>query len=292
MDLQEYFKRRIAVINEALDNLLPTENIQPSQLHSAMRYSIFAGGKRVRPILFMAACEALGEDWQPLMPFACALEMIHTYSLIHDDLPCMDNDDLRRGRPTCHKVYSESTALLAGDALLTQAFNVLAELKAQPLRIVKVIGLLGTSAGSLGMVGGQVLDLESENKHILPELMKTIHSKKTGALFNVSVVSAAILSGADNEKLHALHCYAENIGVAFQIVDDILDVVGDEKLIGKPVGSDERNQKATYPALFGLEKSRELAEEAITNALEAISIFNKKAEALQSIAKFILSRDH
>lgn len=292
MDLQEYFQRRIAVINVALDNLLPAEDTQPSIVHSAMRYSIFAGGKRVRPILFMAACEALGEDWQPLMPFASALEMIHTYSLIHDDLPCMDNDDLRRGRPTCHKIYSEATALLAGDALLTQAFTVLAELNVQPDRIVKALGLLGTSAGSLGMVGGQVLDLESENKHISPELMKTIHSKKTGALFNVSVVSAAILAGADNEKLHALHSYAENIGVAFQIVDDILDVVGDENLIGKPVGSDVRNQKATYPTLFGLKKSRELAEEAINKAIEAIAVFGEKAEALQSIAIFILNRDH
>jgi geranylgeranyl diphosphate synthase type II len=182
--------------------------------------------------------------------------------------------------------------LLAGDALLTQAFNVLAELNVQPERIVKVLGLLGTSAGSLGMVGGQVLDLESENHKISPELMKTIHSKKTGALFNVSVVGAAILAGVDNEKLHALQDYAENIGVAFQIVDDILDVIGDENLIGKPVGSDERNQKATYPALFGLEKSRQLAEEAIANSLEALAIFGEKAEALQCIAKFILSRDH
>ena len=292
MDLQEYFKRRIVTINEALDNLLPAENVPPSQVHSAMRYSIFAGGKRVRPILFMAACEALGEDWHPLMPFACALEMIHTYSLIHDDLPCMDDDDLRRGHPTCHKIYTESTALLAGDALLTQAFTILTELKAQPDRVVKAIGLLGASAGSLGMVGGQVIDLECENKKITPELMKTIHSKKTGALFNVSIVGAAILTGTDNIKLQALQIYAENIGVAFQIVDDILDVVGDEKLIGKPVGSDERNQKATYPVLFGLENSRKMAKEAIDNALKAIGIFSEKAEALQSIAQFILNRDH
>lgn len=292
MDLKEYFHVRIDTVNQALADLLPCEEQEPQQLHQAMRYSVFAGGKRLRPILFIATCEALGQDWLPILPYACALEMIHTYSLIHDDLPCMDNDDLRRGRPTCHKVYGEATALLAGDALLTHAFTIFAKVKAKPEHVIGAMGLLGEAAGCAGMVGGQKLDLENEGKKISAELMQRIHAKKTGALFSASIVGAAKLSGAEHEHLHALRNFAENIGIAFQIVDDILDVVGDEAVLGKPVGSDIKNEKATYPALFGLENARKMAEERVTVAIEEIAKFGEKAAALREIALYVLNRDH
>lgn len=292
MNLQEYFNVRIDIINEALLKILPDEKVEPSELHAAMRYSIFAGGKRLRPVLFIAASEALDSNWKPYLPYACAVEMIHTYSLIHDDLPCMDDDDLRRGRATCHKVYGEATALLAGDALLTAAFAILPDIQAHPQGVLSALRLLGNSAGSMGMVGGQVLDLASEGKRISPELMQTIHANKTGALFSAAIVGAAALSCADEKKTKSLQNYANKLGVAFQIVDDILDIVGEEALIGKPVGSDEKNLKATYPALFGLENSRKMAQDTIEQAIEAVEIFGDKGQALKEIALFILNRNH
>ena len=292
MDLKRYFDERINVINKSLDELLPSESTEPSKLHGAMRYSVFAGGKRLRPVLFMAACEVLGRDWKGLLPYACALEMIHTYSLIHDDLPCMDDDDLRRGRATCHKVYDEATALLAGDALLTHAFYILAKVSAEPSGILASLNLLGEASGSLGMVGGQVLDLESEGKLITPQLMQEIHSKKTGALFRAAIVAAGLLSEAADTELAALEKYAINLGVAFQIVDDVLDVIGDQDLLGKPVGSDEKNAKSTYPAMFGLEEAQRMAQNAIDQAKNALEIFGAKAQPLLEIADFILHRDH
>jgi geranylgeranyl diphosphate synthase type II len=294
LNLETYISERVTQIDSALDHYLPTAERLPASLHQAMRYSVFAGGKRIRPLLMIAACEAVGGSIKSVLPAACAMEMIHTYSLIHDDLPAMDDDDYRRGRLTNHKVFGEATAILAGDALLTQAFILLAGVvpdsgssTADHLRVLQIIA---TAAGSLGMVGGQVVDMESETKPVELPVIEYIHTHKTGALILASLQTGAILGGADNQALAAMTRYGECAGLAFQIADDILDIVGDQSLLGKDVGSDVHRGKATYPALIGLVESRRRAEELRDMAIDALAPLGREAEPLRSLVSFIVDR--
>jgi geranylgeranyl diphosphate synthase type II len=294
MNLKEYIKDRCAIIDTALDKFLPPEDELPASLHSAMRYSIFAGGKRIRPVLLLAACDAVGGDPEAAMPAACAMEMIHTYSLIHDDLPAMDDDDFRRGRPTNHKVYGEAVAILAGDALLTEAFVLLSNpehLKSDAAKMLAVIREIAFCAGSHGMVGGQVVDMESEGKNDIDlATVQYIHTHKTGALMKAAVKAGAILGGASNEELAALTRYGEAIGLAFQIADDILDIEGTTEEIGKDAGSDQARGKATYPAVIGLTASKSRATELVEMALSSLESFNHNADPLREIAHYIVAR--
>lgn len=286
---------RSKVIDQELDKYLHVPEEQPPVIHQAMRYSIFAGGKRLRPILVIAAAEAVGGKAGQVIPTACAMEMIHTYSLIHDDLPAMDNDDYRRGRLTSHKVYGEAVAVLAGDALLTGAFELMArndEVAGIPSQAVsRVIREVAVAAGSRGMIGGQVVDMENEKKVIDADTLQYIHAHKTAALFRAALRAGAILAGADDRQLKALTDYADFMGLAFQITDDILDVEGSQEVTGKPVGSDERRGKSTYPALFGLEESKRQAQEAVNRAVDALHIFGAEADILRNIARYLLLRD-
>ena len=260
-------------------------------LEKAMEYSLMAGGKRLRPVLLMAAADAVGKDGAAFLTTGCAIEMIHTYSLIHDDLPAMDNDDYRRGKPTNHKVFGDGIAVLAGDALLTLAFEVMLRQEgAAPETLVTVVSEMSRAAGPYGMVGGQVLDLEGEGRRLDLAALRKIHMGKTGALFCAAIRSGAILAGAKEEELAALTLYAERFGLAFQITDDILDVTGDEAAIGKPVGSDVRNEKATYVTLTSLEEAKKLAEDAVDEAVEALDIFGERAAFLRDLALFLLGR--
>jgi geranylgeranyl diphosphate synthase type II len=294
MDLKAYLKEKAERINQALEKYLPEEEIIPRNLHQAMRYSVMAGGKRIRPALMMAACEAAGGDAEKVVPVACAMEMIHTYSLIHDDLPAMDDDDFRRGRPTCHKVFGEAMAVLAGDALLTEAFVLLsapATVSGLPEgTLQRIIQIIARNAGSFGMVGGQAVDIESEGKVIDPPTLDYIHTHKTGALILASVQAGALAGGADAAVFDALSHYGQAVGLAFQVADDILDVVGDEKLLGKKVGVDEARGKATYPALFGLPEARRRAAELRDMALAALEPLPAAAEPLRQIARYIVDR--
>jgi len=293
MNLPAYLADRRQMVDFALDRLLPPVTSTPEKLHEAIRYSMLAPGKRLRPILVLAGAEAVGKSPDSVMPTACALECIHVFSLIHDDLPCMDNDDYRRGRLTNHKVYGEAMAMLAGDALLTLAFELVADNAAEiaPDRIVQALKLISNATGTWGMVGGQVVDIESEGKQIGIDTLEYIHSHKTGALLTASSVSGALLSGATDDQIACLQSYGKSIGLAFQIADDILDIVGDEQKIGKPVGSDEGNDKATYPKLFGLEESRQMAQNEVNNAVAALHGFGEPAEPLRAIARYIIERD-
>ncbi|OGR34931.1 MAG: polyprenyl synthetase [Desulfuromonadales bacterium GWD2_61_12] len=294
MDLSNYLTERTALVDAALDRFLPREEILPARLHQAMRYSVFAGGKRIRPILMIAACEAVGGEAAQVIPAACAMEMIHTYSLIHDDLPAMDDDDYRRGRLTNHKVYGEATAILAGDALLTQAFGLLADataLEQVPAHVrLQVIGTIAVAAGSFGMVGGQVVDMESEGHDFDLPTLEYIHTHKTGALILASITTGALIGGASAEAARALERYGAAVGLAFQIADDILDIVGDQATIGKDVGSDEERGKATYPALLGLSEARGRARELRDTALSALAPLGDRGERLKQIAHFIIDR--
>ncbi len=261
-------------------------------LSASMRYSLLAGGKRLRPVLLMAAADAVGAKGTDFVTTGCAIEMIHTYSLIHDDLPAMDNDDYRRGRKTNHKVYGDGMAVLAGDALLTLAFEVI--LRQEGVSndtLVRVVREMSTAAGASGMVGGQALDLVSEGKKIDLKTLRAMHMGKTGALFRASIRSGAILGGASKGQLLALTDYAEHFGLAFQITDDILDVTGDETLIGKPVGSDVRNDKSTYVTLTSLKRARELASDAVQNALRSLDSFGKKADFLRDLVSYLVNRE-
>ncbi|MEJ2201294.1 MAG: polyprenyl synthetase family protein [Desulfuromonadaceae bacterium] len=284
MDLSCYLAEKVALVDGALDRYLPGEDILPVTLHRAMRYSVFAGGKRLRPVLLLAACQAVGGAEEKALPVACALEMVHTYSLIHDDLPAMDNDDLRRGRPTNHKVFGEATAILAGDALLTQAFLLLSnpetarELSAEVLR--QVIYVLARSSGSMGMVGGQIVDMESEGQPVDFPVLEYIHTHKTGALILAAIQCGALIGEADAVAMRALTSYAEAAGLAFQIADDILDVVGDQTCLGKTIGSDQSRDKATYPALIGLAASRERAHELRDLAIAADCPLHRRSKFL------------
>ncbi len=294
MDLKEYLKRKSQQVDQVLQELLPLPEGYPGLIHEAMSYSVFAGGKRLRPVLCLASAEALGKESRPLLPAACALEMIHTYSLIHDDLPAMDNDDYRRGKLTNHKVYGEGMAVLAGDALLTLAFEVLSDYGArcgEPLRALQVIREVAQAAGTLGMIGGQAVDLKSEGKAIEKETLTYIHTHKTGALFLASLRAGAILSGASEKELQAVSGYAGHFGLAFQITDDLLDIEGEEAKLGKSVGSDVKNNKATYPALYGLEQSRILAREAVEKALQSLQPLKGDTEPLVMLAQYLLERE-
>lgn len=294
MDLKEYLGQRLELVDRALNEHLPATDCLPETLHEAMRYSVFAGGKRIRPILMMAACEAVGGEAVQVLPAACAIEMIHTYSLIHDDLPAMDNDDLRRGRPTNHKVYGDATAILAGDALLTEAFILLSSPRSFPdcdeTTIRQVIHLLARAAGSQGMVGGQVVDMQSEGQKIDFPTLEFIHARKTGALLLAAVQCGGLLGGADAAQFRQLTRFGEAAGLAFQVADDILDVVGDQAQLGKDVGSDQARGKATYPALLGLDEARQKAGELRNLALEALQPLGSAATPLAEIARYIVER--
>lgn len=295
MDLKAYLKQMQKVVDEALETYLPQKDELPSSIHTSMRYSVFAGGKRVRPVLLLAACDAVGGDMQKAMPAACAMEMIHTYSLIHDDLPAMDNDDFRRGNPTNHKVFGEATAILAGDGLLTEAFILLSNPQCteglDPAVLRQVIHEIAVCSGSRGMIGGQVVDMESEGQTDIDlATVLYIHTHKTGALIKASVRCGALLGGADGEDLDAITRYAEAVGLAFQIADDILDIEGTTEQIGKDAGSDQARGKATYPAVMGLSESKRRAEELVDVAIEALSRFGDKADPLREIAYYIVKR--
>jgi len=292
--LQPYLQERIAQVETALDNYLPKIDTLPSSLHEAMRYSVFAGGKRIRPVLMMSACEAVGGSIQQVLPAACAIEMIHSYSLIHDDLPAMDDDDLRRGKPTNHKVFGEATAILAGDGLLTEAFILLSNpevfsgMSGETRR--ELIHLLARNSGSRGMVGGQVVDMESEGKTIDLPTLEYIHTHKTGALILAAIEMGAVIGGADLQQRRALRRYGEAAGLAFQVADDILDIIADQAELGKDVGSDQARGKATYPALLGLDEARLRAKELRDMAFSALSIFGESALPLREIAGYIVDR--
>ena len=285
------WKKRADLVEEGLLRELKKVPAYDETLEKAMEYSLMAGGKRLRPVLLMAAADAVGKDGAAFLTTGCAIEMIHTYSLIHDDLPAMDNDDYRRGKPTNHKVFGDGIAVLAGDALLTLAFEVMLRQEgAAPETLVTVVSEMSRAAGPYGMVGGQVLDLEGEGRRLDLAALRKIHMGKTGALFCAAIRSGAILAGAKEEELAALTLYAERFGLAFQITDDILDVTGDEAAIGKPVGSDVRNEKATYVTLTSLEEAKKLAEDAVNEAVAALDVFGERAAFLRDLALFLLGR--
>lgn len=291
-DLNNYLKQQKALVERALDQSIAIA--RPEKIYEAMRYSLLAGGKRLRPILCLATSNLTGGTLEMAMPTACALEMIHTMSLIHDDLPAMDNDDFRRGKPTNHKVYGDDIAILAGDGLLAYAFEYVATQtkNVKPENILRVVACLGRTVGAAGLVGGQVLDLESEGKSdITAETLSFIHTHKTGALLEASVVSGAILANASEEDITRLSNYAQNIGLAFQIIDDILDITATDEQLGKTAGKDLQARKATYPSLWGLEKSRAKAQELIDSAISQLSIYGAKAEPLRAVAEYIVTRD-
>lgn len=286
------WNERIKLIEAALLKELGAETALVPRLAESMEYSLMAGGKRLRPILVMAAADAVGARGTDFVQAACGIEMIHTYSLIHDDLPAMDNDDYRRGKLTNHKVFGEALAILAGDALLTQAFEVILRQQGVPAQVLlEVLREMSIAAGPNGMVGGQVIDMLSEGKRISMEELRKMHMGKTGALFRAAIRSGAILGGASEAQLAALTTYADCFGLAFQITDDILDVVGDEAVIGKPVGSDERNEKSTYVTLTSLDEAKKLAANTVQQALEALEIFGDEAKFLRELVKMLLERN-
>ncbi len=294
--LRREINDKVRLIDQSLDHYLSKSTAVPETLNQAMRYSIFAGGKRIRPVLLLASAEAVGGDPAMLLPAASAFEMVHTYSLIHDDLPAMDNDDFRRGLPTNHRVFGEAMAILAGDGLLTHAFCLITECadsgNISPETVIQVIKELSLAAGPFGMIGGQVVDINSENQVINKQVLDYIHSHKTGALFRACVRAGALLGGGSADQLGALTRYAENLGLAFQITDDVLDVEGDSGKLGKSVGSDERLMKATYPSVYGLEESKRLAGNAVGRAREALDIFGSEADLLRYIADYLLEREN
>jgi geranylgeranyl diphosphate synthase type II len=293
--LEEYFQAKRALVDAWLDRLLPSETTPPAAIHRAMRYSVFAGGKRLRPILVIAAGEAFETPEEWLLPAGCAIEMIHTYSLIHDDLPAMDNDDFRRGKPTCHKVFGEALAILAGDALLTHAFQTLAEWPVDARfvkRKVRLISEIAAAAGTVsGMVGGQVMDVLSEGKPIDPTMLDALHRAKTGALICASARAGGLLGGATEEQLQRLTKYGEGIGLAFQIRDDLLDITATSDQLGKTAGKDIQAGKATYPGLYGIDASRAMAEKHIQAAIVAIEQLGRPSQRLSEIAWFVLQRE-
>jgi geranylgeranyl diphosphate synthase type II len=293
MDLNNYLKEKRKLVDGFLRKYLSAKKRRkdcPENLSEAMSYALTAGGKRVRPILAIASYEAAGGKSESIIPVASAIELIHTYSLIHDDLPAMDNDDFRRNKPTTHKVFGEAGAILAGDALLTDAFNIISGVDAKPTLLIKVINELSYGSGPEGMVGGQSVDLLLEGKKANKKELLYIHTHKTGALMRASIRIGAMMAGASPAKLKALTLYGEKIGLAFQVVDDILDVTGTMEEMGKPTGSDNAKGKNTYPSIFGLEESRRIAEKLANDSLKALNGFNKKAEPLKEISKYILSR--
>jgi geranylgeranyl diphosphate synthase type II len=290
--IQEYIAHQQKRVETALDFWVPPESQDPSIIHRAMRYSLFAGGKRIRPLLAMGAAEAVSDAPAGIESAACALELIHTYSLIHDDLPALDNDDLRRGRPTCHKVFGDAMAILAGDALLTLAFEVLAKLEGvDAARRIALVAELASASGTVGgMIGGQVNDLEGEGKFPTAQLLESIHRAKTGALLRASVRMGGMYASATAPQLAALTSFGEHIGLAFQIVDDILDVEQSSEALGKTAGKDAQQHKITFPAVYGLELSREMAETERLAAHLALACFDERAERLKQLADLIVRR--
>ncbi|HXZ12341.1 MAG TPA: farnesyl diphosphate synthase [Candidatus Sulfotelmatobacter sp.] len=291
MNIPEFIAEDHAGIEAALQTLLPAEDTLPISIHRAMRYSVFAGGKRIRPILCLEAARMFWESPAPAVPVGCALEFIHTYSLIHDDLPALDNDDLRRGKPTCHKIFGEAIAILAGDALLTLAFQTLAAVPLDPARRTRVISEIGAAAGTVnGMIGGQVADLEAEKKQVNASELEYIHRSKTAALIRASIVSGAIAGGAANEDIERLRKFGEHIGWAFQVVDDILDIEESSGALGKTAGKDKTQQKATYPALYGLVQSREMASDLEAKALVELDYYGDRAKRLRQMGQYLVAR--
>jgi geranylgeranyl diphosphate synthase type II len=289
--LGQYLDRVGARVNAALDQFIPADAVVPPTIHKAMRYSLFAGGKRIRPVLCLAACEAVGGRIATAMPLACAVECIHTYSLIHDDLPCMDDDDFRRGKPTNHKVFGEGIAVLAGDALLTQAFILVAKVKPpRPYSTAELVRELAFAAGSERLIAGQVQDLENENRQATLDEVIATHKNKTGALITASIRLGTMAGGASAGELKRLTRYGQDLGLAFQIVDDILDATSTREILGKSAGADAKNQKSTFVTALGLEKSRAMAGDLIADAHRQLKPFGKPAEPLRAIADFFLTR--
>ncbi|MBZ5538243.1 MAG: polyprenyl synthetase family protein [Acidobacteriia bacterium] len=294
MEVPNFLIERSHQVDEALDRLLPGADQRPQSIHQAMRYSTFAGGKRLRPALCLEAGKVAGAADQELIPVACAIEMIHTYSLIHDDLPALDNDDLRRGQLTVHKKFGEAIAILAGDALLTRAFQILSGFDCIPLyseRRLAAMREIACAVGTVnGMIGGQVADLEAEGETISADLLQYIHSSKTGALIRASVRAGAVMGDVSETEIEALTSYGTRIGLAFQIVDDILDRVSSREVLGKTPGKDRSRKKATFPALFGLDDSRRKARSLVDEALRSLEPFGEKADHLRELARFFVER--
>lgn len=291
MKLSQFFEEDRALIEAALSRLLPAEDTPPVSIHKAMRYSVSAGGKRIRPVLCVEAARLFSAHVNGAVDAGCALEFIHTYSLIHDDLPALDNDDLRRGKPTNHKVFGEAIAILAGDALLTLAFQTLASAPIEPARRVRAIMEVSAAAGTVnGMVGGQVADIEAERKPVDEKGLEYIHRSKTAALIRASIVTGAIAGGASDEDVERLRRFGENIGWAFQVVDDILDVEESSAALGKTAGKDQAQQKATYPSLYGLEKSRQIASELSSRAVRELDPYGERGANLRALGEFLVAR--
>ena len=294
MNLKAYLRSRRKEIDRALDYYLPKTNVKPATLHKAMRYSLFAGGKRLRPILCLAAAEACRGKVSNALPLACALECIHTYSLVHDDLPSMDNDDYRRGRPTCHKVFGEGIAVLAGDALLTIAFEIVSRAKPAPRYDMSILlREIAVAAGSQKLIAGQVADLEAEGRKVKRDQLRFIHENKTAAILQSSIRLGAMSANADAKKLRAVTQFGHGLGLAFQVIDDILDVTQSSEILGKSAGKDIAAKKATYPAVIGLEKSRAEARRLTRQAHDALSVFRDgEAEPLHCLANYLLEREY
>ncbi len=290
-DFNQFLEKDIEIIENALDKYLQCLSTDYKIVCDAMSYSVKNGGKKLRPVLVLEFCKVCGGDISKALPFACAIEMIHTYSLIHDDLPCMDDDDMRRGRPSCHIAFGEEYALLAGDALLTKAFEIATTSTASPDVTLRAIRELAQKSGVGGMIGGQVMDLLNEGKNTSLETLKEIHLLKTGALIECAATIGCIVANADEEKVQAAKTYAQSIGLAFQIMDDILDVTGDCELLGKPVGSDKNNEKSTYVSILGLEVSTEMVEKLTDFAKESLDVFENEAEFLKQLADSLKSRE-
>jgi len=291
MKLPPFFEEDRLAVDAALERLLPAQTAPPSSVHTAMRYSVFAGGKRIRPILCLETARIFTSDVTPALHPACALEFIHTYSLIHDDLPALDNDDLRRGKPTCHKKFGEALAILAGDALLTLAFQTISATLAPSERCVSILSEVASAAGTInGMVGGQVADVEAEGKRVDPQTLEYIHRSKTAALIRASITAGASCAGAGPEDVARLRRFGETIGWAFQVTDDILDVEESSAALGKTAGKDMAQQKATYPSVFGLERSHEIAKDLATKAIAELIPYAERASRLREIAEFLVLR--
>jgi len=292
-ELNSYISQKNQIVESSLEKIIQDTQSSPT-LVKAMKYSLMAGGKRIRPVLCLAACEAVGGNPQDVLTAACALEMIHTYSLIHDDLPAMDNDELRRGQPTCHIAFDEATAILAGDALLTLAFEALSGVdindSKQASRCLQVIRLISEAAGYQGMIQGQMLDIASEGLKLSAKELETMHRLKTGALIETSLACGALLGGADQQQRDWLRNYARKIGLAFQVADDILNVEGNPELMGKAVGTDSLREKSTYPSVLGIEGAREFSKNLVQEALQALETFDKQADPLRAVARYIIER--
>jgi len=291
MKLSAFFEEDRLAVDAALERLLPAESTPPNSIHSAMRYSVFAGGKRMRPMLCLEAARIFASDVTPALHPACAIEFIHTYSLIHDDLPALDNDDLRRGKPTCHKKFGEAIAILAGDGLLTLAFETIGATPVDAERRTAILTEVATAAGTVnGMVGGQVADLEAEGKRVDGKMLEYIHRSKTAALIRASVTAGALCAGASDEDVARLRRFGETIGWAFQVTDDILDVEESSAALGKTAGKDAQQQKATYPAVYGLPRSHEIAKELATKAIAELAPYAERGARLREIAEYLVLR--